>query len=350
MKIVSYPEHFAQKLLDQYRHMLSDGQLAEGKFYNEMSRAYVKGKDSIPVTSGGSALFALLAYQKYVNNKSHVIIQSNTMRALYTIPRLLNMEVIVCDSSKKPGFMAMDPAALMEVIKKAQTDGLQDRVVTMYSVIGGYLSPSYLDIEAINKQHNIPLIVDAAHAHYLDRIRDTDYADLGFSFYATKILPAGEGGLIATTNKYVFEWIKRFLAYDRFKYELQFGLNLRANEFTSYFIYLLMTEANLKRHFVGKRIEIANIYRKACVENRVAFLDPKEALEYNGYKFIVFEQYENVEKLKTDLTNYKPTSPVFSVNVFDGSPLFPHWCPPTYPSLYDVLAPINNSNLNRSSA
>lgn len=339
MRILSYPERLVDQLFDQYRHLMSEGQMAEGKFYNEMSHAYVTGKNSIPVNSGGSALFALLAFQKYVNNKTHVIIQSNTMRALYTIPRLLDMEVVICGSSVEPGFMAMDPSCLEDVIKKMKTDGLLDRVVAIYSVIGGYLSPSYLDIEAIAQRHSIPLIVDAAHGHYLETLTSSPYVDLAFSFYATKILPAGEGGLVTTSDNNVFQWIKRFLAYDRFNYELQVGLNLRATEFIAYFIYLLMTDSDLRQYFVARRVQLADLYKAICVEHGVAFLDHEQALEYNGYKFVVFEPYEKVEKMKTALTANKPTSPVFCANVADGSLLLPHWCPPTYPSLYKVLLP-----------
>jgi perosamine synthetase len=335
--IVSYPEHFADKLLDKYRQLIASGQLAEGQFYNEMSEEYVKGKHSIPVNSGGSALFTLLAYQKYANHKTHVIIQSNTMRALYTIPTLLNMNVLISNSSQKPGFMAMDPAGLENVIGELQRDGLDNRVVVIYSVIGGYLSPSYPDIEAITRKYNIPLIVDAAHGHYLEGIANSEWADIGFSFYATKILPVGEGGLVTTADRNVFEWIKRFLAYDRFEYQLVAGLNLRASELTSYFIYLLMTDSELRGHFRDKRVQLADLYKEICLENGFAFLDQDEALEYNGYKFILFEAFDKVAKPATALTAYKPTSPVFAVNVLDGSPLLPHWCPPTYPSLCDVL-------------
>jgi dTDP-4-amino-4,6-dideoxygalactose transaminase len=337
MTIVSYPDYFAERLLDQYKHMMRDGQLAEGTFYNKMADAYVKGKKSIPVSSGGAALFTLLAFHKYINNKTHVIIQSNTMRALYTIPKLLNMEVVICDSSARPGFMAMDANALAEVIKKLEILGLLDKSIAVYSIIGGYLSPSFVDIEAITRQRNVPLIVDAAHGHCLDRLMRSESADLAFSFYATKVLPAGEGGLVTTSDERAFKWINRFLTYDRFNYEFQVGINLRASEMTAYFIYLLMTDAELKRHFVQKRIAIANCYKRVCRAKGFAFLDHDEALEYNGYKVIVFEAYEKVEKMTTVLTAYKRTSPVFAVNVIDGSPLLPHWCPPTYPSLYDVL-------------
>ena len=34
------------------------------------------------------------------------------------------------------------------------------------------------------------------------------YPDLTFFFYATKILPTGEGGLISLSNYNKFEWIK----------------------------------------------------------------------------------------------------------------------------------------------
>lgn len=337
MKIVAYPENITQKLSAIYAEMIGNGLVAEGVYYNETSIKYIDGKKSIPVNSGGSAIFALLAYQRHVNGKTHAIIQSNTMRALYTIPRLLDMEVIVCDSSKKPGFMAMDPNALKDLLKQIKYKDLSDKVVVLYSVIGGYLSLGYNEIETICKENNIPLIVDMAHGHYLDRAINSSYANLAFSFYATKILPTGEGGLITTSNESVFSWIKRFLAYDRFNYKLEVGINLRASEFTACFIHLLMIDKSMKEFFRDRRTQIADVFKKICIQNEITFLDYSEALDYNGYKFIVFDSYEDVRKKNTILTKYERTSPVFAVNVFDGKPLLPHWCPPTYPSLYEEI-------------
>jgi perosamine synthetase len=337
MKIVSFPENFSQKLLSKYEELLNQGLVAEGPYYHEEIGSFIKNKRSVPVSSGGSAIFSLLAYHKHVLGKTHVIIQSNTMRALYTIPKLLGMEVIVCDSSLNPGFMSMDKTKLDELILKLEQLNLLEKTVTVYSVIGGFLAPLYFEIEKIHIENNIPLIVDMAHGHYLDSIIETSYADLAFSFYATKILPSGEGGLISSVKDETINWIRRFLAYDRFHYELQVGLNLRPSELTSFFIYLLLNDESLKLYFRDFRVAIADLYRQTCLDNHIAFLDQNTAEDFNGYKFIVFDDYEKVKSMNTILSKYSPTSPVFAVHVKSGEPLLPHWCPPTYPSLYTEL-------------
>jgi dTDP-4-amino-4,6-dideoxygalactose transaminase len=337
MKIVSFPENFSQKLLSKYEELLNQGMVAEGPYYQEETGPFIKNKRSVPVGSGGSAIFALLAYQKHVLGKTHVIIQSNTMRALYTIPKLLGMEVIVCDSSIDPGFLSMDKTKLEEMILQLKECNLLEKTVTVYSVIGGFLSSSYFDIEKIHIDNKIPLIIDMAHGHYLNSIIETSYADLAFSFYATKILPSGEGGLITCINDDTIKWIRRFLAYDRFHYELKVGLNLRASELTAFFIYLLLNDYSLKLYFRDYRVAVADLYRQTCLYNRIAFLDQHTAKDFNGYKFIVFDDYEKVKSMNTILSKYSPTSPVFAVHVESGEPLLPHWCPPTYPSLYKEM-------------
>jgi dTDP-4-amino-4,6-dideoxygalactose transaminase len=337
MKIVSFPENFSGKLLKKFEELLNEGMVAEGPYYQESIGPFIKNKSSVPVSSCGSALYALLAYQKYVLGKTHVIIQSNTMRGVYTVPKLLDMEVIVCDSSIDPGLMAMDKAKMEEMILKLKQQNILEKTVTIYSVIGGYLASSYFEIEKIHIENNIPLIVDMAHGHYLDSIIETRYADLAFSFYATKILPSGEGGLITCVHDDTIKWIRRFLAYDRFHYELNVGINLRPSELTSYFIYLLLNDDSFKQYFRDYRVAIADLYRQICLENGVAFLDHTNAKDFNGYKFIIFDDFEKVKSLNSILTKYNPTSPVFSVHVESKEPHLPHWCPPTYPSLYKEL-------------
>ena len=180
----------------------------------------------------------------------------------------------------------MDYNSLSDSFKKIKNDGSLDSVVTIYSVIGGYLAPSYKQIESLHQSNDVPLIIDTAHAHYLESIISSSYPSMAFSFYATKILPSGEGGLISTSDDSMFNWIKKFLIYDRFEYELEVGINLRANELTSYFIYKLMTETKYKDHFVDNRVKIADKY-KVCLKHDIKFLDHNEADGYNGYKFIV---------------------------------------------------------------
>jgi dTDP-4-amino-4,6-dideoxygalactose transaminase len=333
MEIVSYPDNFIDLLVAEWRELLKTGSVAEGKYYNDVPHEYVPGKMSIPVASGGAAIFSLLAYQKFVLEKTHVIVQSNTMRALYTVPKLLGLEVVVCESSIDDQ-LAMNAEKLKHIL----ASGIPvDKAVVLYSVIGGYMAQTYYDIESICVAQNVPLIIDLAHGHYLDGIISRTYPHLAFSFYATKILPSGEGGLISLHDQNAYQWVRRFLIYDRFKNEFEVGLNLRANELTASFIHSLMNNQACREFFRDRRVSIGMEYLRICLANNIACLNPTKAADYNGYKFVVLEPWDSVIEKKTGLTRYKPSSPVFGTDVRGGATLIPHWCPPTYSSLYSEI-------------
>jgi dTDP-4-amino-4,6-dideoxygalactose transaminase len=329
MQILTFPPALVDSYLTDVRRLMESGQVAESRYYRDAAKEYVKGRSSIPVASGGAAIYALLAHQKYVHGRRVAIIQSNTMRALYTVPSLLEMRPLVVDSSYED-FLAMNPEALTRALGN---EAIRREAVVVYSVIGGYLAPSFARVAEICRLAKVPLIVDAAHGHYLDGLVAEPDVDIAYSYYATKILPSGEGGLVTTGNDAVHTWVRRFLMYDRFENQLTVGLNLRAGELTSVLIHRLMTDETVADHFKTARIEVANRWVAICKEHRVRFLDPAMAADYNGYKLIVLDAHEAVQKLGTGLTEHPPTSPVFGTDVRGGPTTLPHWCPPTYPSL-----------------
>ena len=329
MQIVTYPDSFIEAYLADARRLMQAGLVAEGSNYRDAAPAFVPGKLSIPVASGGAGIFALLAYHKYVGRRTRVIVQSNTMRALFTVPMLLDMPPLVVDSSYED-FLSMSPDALKRALSE---QGVRDSAVVVYSVIGGYLAPSFAQIADICQEAGVPLVVDGAHAHYLQAVAARTDLDIAYSFYATKILPAGEGGLITTADEERHAWLRRFLMYDRFTNELQVGLNLRVSELSAALILRLMTDKSLMQHFRTDRIEIAERYRAVCEDRGVRYLDPKRAADYNGYKFIVLESFDRVAALNSPLTRHRPTSAVFDSDVRGGRTTLPHWCPPTYSTL-----------------
>jgi perosamine synthetase len=329
MQIVSYPPSLIEAYLADARRLMEQGLVAEGANYRERASAYVPGKLSIPVASGGAAIFALLAYHKHVAGRSVAVIQSNTMRALHTVPKLLGMTPLVVDSSYQD-FLGMSAEALRSAF---QSRAVRDSAVVVYSVIGGYLAPSFTRVADLCAEAGVPLIVDGAHAHYLDAVAARVDLDIAYSFYATKILPAGEGGLITTADEGRHAWLRRFLMYDRFTNELEVGLNLRAGELSAALIHRLMTDATLVGHFKTERIAVAERYRAVCEERGVRYLDPRGAADYNGYKFVVLDPFERVKSLATILSAHPATSAVFDTDVRGGKTSLPHWCPPTYSSL-----------------
>jgi len=329
MQIVTFPPALIESYLHEAREILQTGTVAEGRYFRELAHSYVPGKLSLPVASGGAAIFALLAYQKFTHSRNLAIVQSNTMRALYTVPRLLGMTVRVVASSYED-FLSMNPAALEHALEDST---VRASAVVVYSVIGGYLAPSFARIVEICRRAGVPLIVDGAHAHYLDAIVAEPDVDIAYSFYATKILPAGEGGLVSTADTARHDWIRRFLMYDRFSCELEVGLNLRAGELSAALIHRLMTDPSVVEHFKTARVAIARTYEQVCRHHGLRYLVPSAAADYNGYKLVLLEPFESVQRLDTILTREKPTSMVFDRDVLGGPTKLPHWCPPTYASL-----------------
>src|SRR6516162_3206646 len=100
MQIVTYPPALIEAYLVEARLLLERGEVAEGRYLrDEGPGRFVANRASIPVASGGAALFALLAHHRHANGRRRAIVQSNTMRALFTVPRLLDLEVSVVSSS-----------------------------------------------------------------------------------------------------------------------------------------------------------------------------------------------------------------------------------------------------------
>ena len=333
MKIVTYPPGFVDSYLEQVRVLMENGQVAEGTYFKDAS-SYVPGRRSVTVSSGGAGIFALLAYQQRVNRRQTAIVQANTMRALYTVPSLLGMRVMVAESSYQD-YLAMSPDSLERRLGSAE---VRRSAVVVYSVIGGYLSPSFADVVQICQRAEVPLLVDAAHGHYLEELAGTPSAHLAYSFYATKILPAGEGGLVSTSDEAMFDWVRRFLVYDRFHNELSVGLNLRPSEMTSALIHRLMTDRSVVGHFRDARVAIARRYAAICEEHDIRYLDPRGAAGYNGYKLVVLDPHADVARKGTRLTEHAPTSGVFDTDVLGQPTALPHWCPPTYPSLASAMS------------
>ena len=329
MQIVTYPQSLIDGYLAEARQIMESGQVAEGKYFRDLSTSYVPGKLSLPVTSGGGAIFSLLAYRKHVQRRSLAIIQSNTMRALYTVPTLLGMKTLVVNSTYDD-LMAMNPDSLKQALRDPS---IRASAVVVYSVIGGYLAPSFLQIAETCRRAKVPLIVDGAHAHYMRALVEEPDVDIGYSFYATKILPAGEGGLVVTAEQSVHDWVRRFLMYDRFSNQLEVGINLRAGELTSALIHRLMTDTAAVTHFKTNRVAIAANYERACKQHGIRYIAPGKALEYNGYKFVIVDPLEAVQPLGSLLTEHKPTSAVFDTDVLGRPTSMPHWCPPTYSCL-----------------
>ena len=101
--------------------------------------------------------------------------------------------------------------------------------------IGGHIA---FDIEKIADYcaaTGIILLEDCAHSHGAswDGKKTGQWGDAGFySFYATKTLTTGEGGILVSKNKDLIEFAKKYRNYGKFDFKVRW-LNFRINEFAA---------------------------------------------------------------------------------------------------------------------
>ena len=106
--------------------------------------------------------------------------------------------------------------------------------------IGGIISHDISKIVELCKKNNVPLVEDAAHAHF--SLKGTHRAgvigDVGtFSFFPTKVMTTGEGGMITTNKKELYEKMKSLKNFGRHIDDGGIivnpeGSNFKINEFT----------------------------------------------------------------------------------------------------------------------
>jgi len=129
----------------------------------------------------------------------HVAVPSLTFTATAEIVRYLGADPVFIDSDPATG--NIDPTQLSRALIEAEASGK-----TIDAVIPVHLAGHPCDISAIRKMisgRDTAIIEDAAHAFpslTANGMAGT-LGDIGvFSFYATKTITTGEGGMIATRN------------------------------------------------------------------------------------------------------------------------------------------------------
>lgn len=190
--------------VDDIREAIESGELTQGDRLAEFEShfaEYVGTRYAVGVNSGGTALELVLKAIS-VEGKE-VIVPTNTFVASASS---------VIQAGGRPVFADISEDTLClnagDVLKKitARTVGIM--MVHMF----GLVPPDYIDIKQLCQDRGLFLIEDAAHAHgaSISGIMAGNLGDAAcFSFYATKIITTGEGGMVTTNRKDIYENLMR---------------------------------------------------------------------------------------------------------------------------------------------
>ncbi|PXF51942.1 MAG: aminotransferase DegT [Candidatus Methanophagaceae archaeon] len=282
---IYFPEEERKDLLKQVDEILESGQLTLGKYtreFEERFAAYVGTKYAVAVNSGTSALEIPL---RALDVKGHsVIVPTNTFFATPASVVHAGGEVIFSDVTEN---LCIDPESVKENIKK-DTKG----VIVVH--IGGVVPPQIKEIQEICEDHNLFLIEDAAHAHgsTLDGKMAGGFGEAAaFSFYPTKVMTSGEGGMITTDDKKIYERALVFRDQGKAGFfgnvHTEMGYNWRLSEIHA--AVGLSQFARLEA-FIADRRKIAKIYDEELNERGGGGVTPIKIppeVKSNYYKYVV---------------------------------------------------------------
>ncbi len=212
MNIIPYgKQEITQSDIDAVLDALKDDFLTQGprilKFETEFAE-YVDAKYAVAVSNGTAALhLAVLALG--VKSDEFVICTPITFAASVNCVVYCGGKVLFADVDPKT--YLMDPESVRRVLEQNKDKKIKGIIPVDFA---GRV-PQLDVFKEIADQHNLWIIEDACHApggYYLDRHNKKQKAGNGvninasvFSFHPVKHIATGEGGMITTNDKAIYE-------------------------------------------------------------------------------------------------------------------------------------------------
>lgn len=288
--------YFTEKNIEEYMSCVNDivknNRWSEGKYVKKFEEASAEkfGLRSVALTNAGAALYLLYKYAG-VSGKD-VVIPGNTCWSTVAAAKLAGANVIYADCNKEDLCLSYD-----DMVKRVTKNTAAITVVH----IGGHIAFEIEKIAKFCKENNIALIEDCAHAHGAEwNGKKPGSWGIGgaYSFYATKTITTGEGGMVVTNSEEVETYCRRQINYGKenidgkLRFVLQDGFNFRISEFTAALGWIQMN--NLPDILKEKRA-LAQKYDE-IFDKHVVF---PEGMQSGYYKYIAFDQKlkQNVGKV-----------------------------------------------------
>ena len=325
----------------------SDRPLGESKYVKEFEDKFAKMSDAkfALACSNGTTAIELALKALDVKGKK-VLMPSNTFFA--TSVAITNAGGIIELLDMEPESFSICP---IDLEKKLTPD--VGAVIIVH--IGGIISHKISKILELCKQNNVPLVEDAAHAHF--SLKGTHRAgtigDVGtFSFFPTKVMTTGEGGIITTNNKEIYEKMKSLKNFGRHIDDGGIivnpdGNNFKINEFTG---LLGSIECDRVYDRIQDRSYLLDRYSKNLSKTKYKVIKQKGKGTCANYKAIIITPMDGswLKKYCKE-RNITLTGEVYRIPVHE-QPLYKeqfssvnlpntdyyskhHVCPPLYPEL-----------------
>ena len=325
-------------IAERIQEVLSTGQLTLGKYGAEFEQKFAQfcgTRHAIAVNSGTSSLEIILRALG-VEGKD-VLVPTNTFFAT---------AAAVVHAGGRPVFVDMDPESFA-----VRPEDLEQRLTSktaglIVAHIGGIVSRRMPELQEWAAKRGLWLVEDAAHAH------GSSYKGVGagvfgiagsFSFYPTKVMTSGEGGMIVTSDDRIADEARIYRDQGKASFtqnaHIRMGSNWRMSE-----PHAIIGLKHLERlpAMINDRQRIAALYDRdlRSFNGLTTVIVPAEGV-CNYYKYlVVLNQRQDRKALKTLLREKYGVSlagevyeeplhkqPVFEAYVSGSLPVSEDYCP-----------------------
>jgi len=281
-----FPPDDIQLIQEYVKTILSSGMLTLGEFTKRFEADYARlcgVRHAVAVNSGTSAIEIILRALG-LKPGDEVLVPTNTFSATAAV-------VVIVGG--KPIFTDIDASSLCIDAQNVQKYLTRKTKAVIAVHIGGLICPEIKAIKEICEDHRVCLVEDAAHAQgsLLDKKSAGSFGDGGaFSFYPTKVMTTGEGGIITTNSDDLAK--KAMVLRDQGKEDfssniiIEIGYNWRIDEISA---AIGLTQLRRLPDFIKRRNKIAAYFDKELtkVSELKPLRIPKNAVS-NYYKYVAF--------------------------------------------------------------
>jgi len=191
------------------------------------------------------------------------------------------LRFVDCD----PQTMAIDPVDLEACLGP-------DTAAVIVVHIGGLVTPAIDEIAGLCTAAGVDLVEDAAHAHgsaFDGRSAGSFGAAAAFSFYPTKVVAGGEGGMIVTDDDELADEARIYRDQGKGSFHANFHTRMGANwRMSEPHAAIVLSQLGRLDEHIEQRQALAARYDAALASLGVATLTIPAAASSNYYKYVAF--------------------------------------------------------------
>lgn len=265
--------------------VIRSGMLTKGETVTQFEQEWAKycgTKYAVACTSGTAALEIML---KAIGVEGkEVIMPSNTFIATATAAIRAGAKVVLADCERDN---------LQLSLQSAMDCQTENTVAIVLVHIGGYITPKLSLFQLWCDKEGMVLLEDGAHSHgseYSGRKAGSLGKAAAFSFYPTKVLTSGEGGVVTTDDFELYEKCRSLCDCSRVKGNPQIhweaGYNWRMDEIRA---VLALQQTKKADKILAERRRIAQKYDELLWGQKgITILKMPRHISPAYYKYVIF--------------------------------------------------------------